>query len=204
MHYIYPPRIKTVLPPSGTVSFEHMNQFMAQVKLNGSCMMLYIHRNVLLTYNRHKELMAHKMDKRELLALNPTDTYMVLVGEYMNKNQTDENGEPWNHKFVIFDILVYEGKHLIGKTFAERFELLRELYPDNPVKKHLHQISENCFRVDSFDNNFEEVFQEVTPHQMYEGIVLKKKNSRLQNGTTELNNHSSQFKVRKPTKNYKF
>ena len=39
---------------------------------------------------------------------------------------------------------------------------------------------------------------------MVEGLVLKRKNARLEIGNTELNNIKSQVKCRKPTKNYKF
>ena len=129
---------------------------------------------------------------------------MVLCGEYMNKSQRDENNKIWNHKFVIFDIIVYNGTHLIGTTFEERYELLRKLYLDNLVKKHLHQISENCFRVNSVMFGFKNVYNDITQYQMFEGLVLKKGNGKLENGTTENNNVRTQLKCRKPTKNYAF
>jgi hypothetical protein len=37
-----------------------------------------------------------------------------------------------------------------------------------------------------------------------EGLVLKRKNAKLEVGTSENNNSKSQIKARKPTKNYKF
>jgi hypothetical protein len=39
---------------------------------------------------------------------------------------------------------------------------------------------------------------------MIEGVVLKRKNAKLEIGNTENNNYKSQIKSRKVTKNYKF
>jgi len=201
--YIYPPRPENVIHPQALVDFENGN-FLGQPKLNGSSMQIYTDGNQIVIMNRHKKPLAHKMDLNELKALHRGKGWIVLCGEYMNKSQTDENNETWNHKFVIFDILVYEGEHLLKTTFEERFELLRKLYPDNPVKKHLHQISENCFRVHSVRFGFTNIFHDITKHQMYEGFVLKLGNGKLENGTTEKNNVKTQIKCRKPTKNYAF
>jgi hypothetical protein len=92
----------------------------------------------------------------------------------------------------------------LKSTFEERTELLRKLYPDNPLKKHLHAISENCFRVNSKRNDFTNIYKDITKYQMYEGFVLKRANGKLENGTTPNNNVKTQIKCRKATKNYAF
>jgi hypothetical protein len=48
------------------------------------------------------------------------------------------------------------------------------------------------------------LFDTLTPIDMIEGLVLKRKNARLEMGNTELNNTKSQVKARKATLNYKF
>jgi len=181
-----------------------MNKFMGDVKLNGSSMQLYIDQSNVNTFNRHKERMDHKMNESELIDLNPYKNWMVLCGEYMNKNQKDEDGNHWNLKYVIWDILVLDGQHLLKTTFKERLNILRDLYPDNPTKKHLHQISDNCFRTSPVDTGFKEIYDDITQYDMYEGLCLKRRNAKLKNGTTPNNNSEAQFKVRKPTKNYNF
>ena len=201
--YIYPPRPENMIHPSGLTKFED-GTFLGQPKLNGSSMQVYTDGKQVVIMNRHKKPLAHKMDLNELKALHRGKGWIVLCGEYMNKSQSDENNETWNHKFVIFDILVYEGEHLLKTTFEERYELLRKLYPDNPVKKHLHQISENCFRVNSVRYGFTNIFHDITRYQMYEGFVLKLGSGKLENGTTEKNNVKTQIKCRKATKNYAF
>jgi hypothetical protein len=202
--YIYPPRPETKIPPSALKNFEEEGKYIAQPKLNGSSMMIYTNGQMVITMNRHKKAMQHKMNINELRKLHRGEGWMVLCGELMNKNQKDEEGNSWNHKFVIFDILVYSGKHLLKSTFDERYEILREIYPDNPVKKHLHQITANTFRVNSVRFGFTNIFHDITPHQMYEGLVLKKGDGKLENGTTEKNNVRTQMKCRKSTKNYAF
>ena len=109
------------------------------------------------------------------------------------------------NKFVIFDILVNAGDYLIGKTFEQRIKLLDEMFGQNECEKdYLFGISDNVYRVKSYENNFNMLFDKLTPIDLIEGLVLKRKNARLEMGNTELNNTKSQIKARKPTLNYKF
>lgn len=202
--YIYPPRPETKIPSSSLETFDKMGKFIAQPKLNGSSMEVYTNGKTITLMNRHKEPIACKMDKGELLALFSGENEMILCGEYMNKNQKDETGKYWNLKYVIWDIIMYNGQHLIGTTFEERYQLLEKLFPGKPVKKHLHQISENVFRVNAIKTGFKKVFDEITKYDMYEGLVMKRIDGKLENGTTEKNNVRTQIKCRKETKNYNF
>ena len=104
--YIFPPRPETKISSSGLGTFEKMNKFLGQPKLNGSSMQVYTDGKTVIVMNRHKEILSHKMDIQELKNLHRGKGWMVLCGEYMNKNQKDEMGQYWNIKFVIFDILV--------------------------------------------------------------------------------------------------
>ena len=202
--YIYPPRPENKISVASLSTFESMSCFLAQPKLNGSLMEIYMDEENIYLWNRHKEPIHCKMDVNELRKLYRGSGLMVLCGEYMNKSKKDESGETWNQKYVIFDMIVYNGKHLTGTTFEERFTMLKSLYPDNPVKLYMHQITENCFRVESFYKDFEKIYEEITKFDMYEGEVLKSKDAKLEDGTTAGNNVKSQIKCRKPTKNYNF
>ena len=131
--YIYPPRPETTIPAKSLSIFENMNKFLAQPKLNGSSMEIYTdgssNGSSISTMNRHNEAISCKMNNDELIALHKGIGLIVLCGEYMNKNQRDENKNPWNIKYVIWDIIVFNGEHLLGTTFKERYELLVSLYP---------------------------------------------------------------------------
>ena len=156
--------------------------------------------------NRHGDrLTRFEIKDDEILSLyRGTGGWTVLNGEYMNKSKRDENSV-FNHKFVIFDILVNDGDYLIGKTFKQRVELLDEMFGKVECEKdYLWGISDNVYRVKSYENNFSMLFDKLTPIDMIEGLVLKRVNARLEMGNTELNNTKSQVKARKSTKNYKF
>jgi ATP-dependent DNA ligase len=138
---------------------------------------------------------------------------MVLCGEFLNKNKLGEDNKPFNLKFVIWDIIVYNGEYLIGKTLLERLTLLEELYPCTKmiVNKKLETFKHLCFTLHKniykspfYAGNFEKIYQSIVQTDLYEGLVLKRKNAKLSFGLKEKNNNEWQIKCRKPTKNYDF
>jgi ATP-dependent DNA ligase len=157
--------------------------------------------------NRHSQpLTRFDIPTEEILSLyKGTGGWTVLNGEYMNKSKRDENNEVFNHKLVIFDILVSDGNYLIGKTFGQRITLLDEMFGNNESEKeYLHAVSQNVYRVKTYTSRFLDTFERLTRIDMVEGLVMKRTNARLEIGNTELNNVNSQLKCRKPTKNYKY
>ena len=89
-------------------------------------------------------------------------------------------------------------------TFEERIKLLDRLYPSTDYDSVINKVTENTYIVKSFYEDFSNIFNKITLTDMYEGLVLKKKNSKLKNGISEKNNTDSQMKFRKPTKNYSY
>ena len=155
--YIYPPRPKNAIPHLDLNSYDNNTMF-GQPKLDGSNCLIFTDGKTVKVMNRHSQpLTKFEIPTDEILKLyKGTGGWTVINGEYMNKSKRDEIGKTFNHKLVIFDILVNDGDYLITKI------------------------------------------------DMVEGLVLKRKNARLEIGNTELNNIKSQVKCRKPTKNYKF
>ena len=200
--YIYPPR------PKNPIQYKDLNiwdngMMIAQPKLNGSNCTIYINSNKIYVYNRHGERLSNfNIDLDVVRNLHKGKGWMVLNGEYLNKSKKDQNGEVFNNKFCIFDILVFENNYLIGKTFQDRVNILNELYGDTDGP--LSIISEDIYRIGSFYNDFENLYNSLVDIDMYEGLVLKRKSAKLEMGSSENNNSKSQIKVRKPTKNYKY
>jgi hypothetical protein len=205
--YIFPPRPKNAIPDSD-LNFWDNDSLVAQPKLNGSNCVIFTNGEKLMIMNRHSQYMTNvDIQRQEVLDLfkGEPGKWMVLNGEYLNKSKQDENRQTFNHKLVIFDILVYNSDYLVGKTFQERISLLDELYGKNDSEKsYLYSISNNVYRVKSFESGFKSLYDQLTPIDMIEGLVLKRKNARLEIGNTENNNIKSQLKARKATKNYKF
>jgi ATP-dependent DNA ligase len=204
--YIYPPRPKNAISPD-ELNFWDNESLISQPKLNGSNCLIFTNGDKFVVMNRHNQRLTNfRLTDSEVKELyRGNGGWLILNGEYLNKNKMDETGQPFNHKFVIFDILAFDGDYLVGKTFSERIELLDSLYDKvDSEKEYLYSISTNVYRVKSYINDFKNIFDRLTPIDMIEGLVMKRKTARLEIGTSELNNVKSQLKCRKPTKNYKY
>jgi len=204
--YIYPPRPKNAVSPED-LDFWDNNSLLAQPKLNGSNCVIFTNGVKHVVMNRHNQRLTNfRLSDSEIKDIyRGTGEWIVINGEYLNKNKSDETKQPFNHKFVIFDILTYDGEYLVGKTFQERVEIMDKLYGQvKSEKEYLYKISENVYRVKTYESGFSDLFNTLTPIDMIEGLVMKRKNAKLELGTTELNNVKSQIKCRKITKNYKY
>jgi len=200
--YIFPPRPKNPIQSKDLKIWDN-DMMVVQPKLNGSNCTIYMDGQNIYVYNRHGQRISNfDIDSKELSNLYRGKGWMVLNGEYMNKSKSDETGNVFNHKFCIFDILVYDGNYLVGKTFQDRINLLDEFY-GNP-ENYINPISKNVFRIKSYYSDFEYLYNNFVNIDMVEGLVLKRKSAKLEVGSTENNNIKSQIKIRKPTKNYKY
>ena len=203
--YIFPPRPKNAIPDS-ELSFWDNGSLVAQPKLNGSNCVIFTNGVKFIAMNRHNQRLTNfNLTDNELKDIYRGEGWMILNGEYMNKSKSDENGQVFNHKFMIFDILAVDGEYLVGKTFEERIQLLDGLYGQvDSEKEYLYKITENIYRVKSYVGDFKSLYDKLTPIDMIEGLVLKRKTARLELGTSENNNTKSQLKCRKATRNYKY
>lgn len=202
--YIFPPRPETVAPPAylGKIG----DRFIGQPKLNGSCAILATNGQEVHFMNRHKSEFSNKLliSREELSGLHRGNGWTYLVGEYLNKSKKDKNSKIFNGKFVIFDILVHNDQWLVGTTFSERQRLIEKLYESTDHDGWIRKISDNCFRVENFSQDLEKKWKEVVKVDMYEGMVFKKHNAKLEVSFGAKNNTGWQMKIRKPTKNYSY
>jgi hypothetical protein len=203
--YIYPPRPKNAIS-SSDLDYWDNNSLIAQPKLNGTNCTIYINGVKMIVMNRHgQKLTNFQIDQSEIMDLYRGSGWMVINGEYLNKNKKDETGDSFNHKLVIFDLLVIDNDYLVGRTFSERIDILDYLYGNISCDKdYLWRITENIYRVKSYEGDFLNLYNEFIKIDMIEGLVLKRKNAKLEIGNTENNNVRTQLKARKPTKSYKY
>lgn len=202
--YIYPPRPEVVAPPAHVEKIEGTHW--GQPKLDGSCSIFATDGKSLHFMNRHREEFSNKLlvKPEELKSLHRGNGWIYLVGEYLNKSKKGADGRTFNGKFVIFDILVHEGKWLIGSTFEERQILLDSLYRTTKFDGWIEKISENCFRAVNFKLKLKNRWNEIVKIDMYEGMVYKRPGGKLETSFKEKNNTGWQLKIRKPTKNYSY
>ncbi len=203
--YIFPPRPKNAIPDT-ELGFWDNGSLIAQPKLNGSNCVIFTNGEKTIVMNRHNQRLTNfNLSDNEIKDIYRGEGWMILNGEYMNKSKSDESNQVFNHKFVIFDILGFNSEYLVGKTFEERIQLLDSIYGQvDSEKEYLFKVTENVYRVKSYEVDFKNIFDKLTPIDMIEGLVMKRKNARLELGTSENNNTKSQLKCRKATKNYKY
>jgi len=203
--YYFPPRPEYMVQSDKLSTYEE--KYLAQSKLNGSCAEIFIKSDELKIFGRHQNenLSNFKLKLNDLKILNcGNENWNVVVGEYMNKNKNGLDGKPWNHKFVIFDILVYNGEYLLGSTFEERVTLMDKLFGVVDENEYLYKLNDNVYRVKTFYDKFLERWNEIVKIDMLEGLVMKKKDAKLERGLSESNMKLYMAKCRKETKLYKF
>jgi len=208
--YLYPCRPANAISPEDLSMCENQSM-VGQLKTNGSNTLFFTNGETLRVMGRHNQLLTNfGISKDEIIEnlykpLNLNGNWLVLNGETLNKSKQDERGITFNQKFILFDILVFDSDYLVGKTFGERINLLDNLYGQKTSsKEYLYGISENIFRVKSYNTGFKNLFDTYTKIDLVEGLVLKRTNAKLEIATSEKNNWRSQIKCRKETKNYKY
>jgi len=199
LKYIYPPRPEEKAS-SDVLKLYDNGIFLGQPKLNGSCAELYTNDTFTQKGRHNNTLSNFNMSNDEVMDILGGKGWNLIVGEYMNKSKMGEDGKLFNHKFVIFDQLVYNNDYLLGVTFDERIKLLYDIYKPIDETKYLYKLSDNIYMVKTFYENFETIWKDIIKTDMLEGFVMKRRSAKLDRSGNKL----SQFKVRKPTKNYTF
>jgi len=206
--YIYPCRPKNAAPPADVSKYDN-GLMLCQPKFNGSNCSIYTNGVEWKIYNRHNDRLTNfnlsPIEMSNNLFKCERGKWMLINGEYLNKAKNDETGEQFNHKLIIFDILVHDSDHLLGKSFEERVDLMERLYGLNTCHKdYLHQISDNIYYTKTYYTGFQDIYERLSKIDMIEGLVMKRRSAKLELGITEDNNSKSQIKFRKATKNYQF
>jgi ATP-dependent DNA ligase len=210
--YIYPPRPEYKTPPSSLSTYD-TGEYIAQPKYNGSACLVFTNGDELHIYNRHKRPLAKYSPFIHFRELAKTNNWYVYAGEYLNKAKKGEHGDIERDKFVIWDLLVWDGEYLIGKTMEERLTILENIYPcQRAVFSHKLEVYDHLccteyagiYKAPTYGGGFDTLYEELYETELYEGLVLKKKNSKLTYGFQEKNNTEWQIKCRKETKLYNF
>jgi ATP-dependent DNA ligase len=213
-NYIYPPRPEYKIPPQELINYDN-GKYIAQPKYNGSCAMVFTNGKDLHVFNRHKEPLTKVSKEIEFIKLAKTGNWFVYAGEYLNKGKLGEDGMKEKDKFIIWDVIVWDGKYLVGETLQSRLNLLEYIYPCNPAiidnTGRLELYEHICctefkgiYKAPTYNDNFLELYNSIVKTDLYEGLVLKKHNSKLAFSFQQLNNHDWQVKCRKTTKIYNF
>lgn len=213
--FLYPPRCEYKCPAADLDKYDDGTYF-GQPKFNGMAIIAFTNGDELHLYNRHKENMPllQKNSKVDFRGLAQSKNWFVYAGEYLNKGKYGETGVKESDKFVLWETLVFDGQYLIGSTLEERLDLMENIFPcqraivtDKAMEVYDHLCCtdlERVYKTPTYRGNFKALYDQIIKIDLLEGLILKKKDRKLEFGLQELNNHSYQIKCRKITKNYAF
>jgi hypothetical protein len=196
--FIKPPRAETAI--SGTLfPFYEKRGWIAQYKKNGTNSIIAVSPDKKLTaWTRHGE--PHKQwnfteGSRAIFNRLPEGWHVINAELIHSKTPTIKDTH------YIHDILVTNGKYLIGLTYAQRYKILQDLFLHNPLASMPSHfvLDKHSWLVKNVRENFGNAFKSINTVED-EGLVLKDPT-----GILSLQNNSSWLvKARKPHKNYSF
>lgn len=115
------------------------------------------------------------------------------------------------HTVMLHDAIIWNGKILTDKTFAERRKILESLFKDRVILMDVVEKRDyaklKCLIVYpsiQWKTGYKKIFDEYTKLEEVEGLVIKKLGAKLKVGMHDCPIVSWMWKVRKPHKNYRF
>lgn len=196
--YQKPPRAEKAIRPDLLPFYEGRDGWIAQIKKNGTYLIVVIKTDGLVFYTRHGDHpKAWKCPPRieaTLMRLASNNGPSVLCAELMHSKVPGIRDTLYFH-----DIMVEQGEPLRGTTYAQRYSKLQSLLfslNDAPVlSKFEWGVAEGIFLLRNIRSDFLQTFQELSNVED-EGLVLKNQYIRLHRWTDD----SWTKKSRKETK----
>jgi hypothetical protein len=197
--YLWPPRPETKIP-QGLLGFYEVKKYIAQVKKNGTCTVIFANPHEVLFKTRHND--DHKLwsplpEHVEFFKSHAKNGWNVYVAELLHSKTPHIK-----HDLFVFDQLVKDGQQLVGTTLRERLELLEHTLGKGSFEKDKHRITAQVARAHSFDAGFAKLFDNLGAED--EGVVLKNPTAKLSPCNKQTANSAWQVKSRIPHKNYSF
>lgn len=159
--FIKPMHPKTEISPDPIAIKKVLNQGWAgQVKIHGHRAQIHLQNKQAVAFTRKGSIHRKALPENLIEQLNhlfQTDEGFTVVDCEWLKTQ---------NRLYLFDLLVWNGKRLSNQTYAERYELLPQVYTSNEIQTlPLLYRCQDCLDVIA------------DPDPLIEGIVLKALNS---------------------------
>ncbi len=214
-NYLWPPRPEKPIPTTSIQFYEKRN-WVAQLKMNGTCTVVFVSPEGELTFKtRHDD--DHKnwtptTKSTAIFDTLPRGNWHVFVCELLHSKTSMVKDT-----LYFFDVLVWEGEMLVGRTFTERMDLLQTIFDvgesDNVVSlgsDGYYILNSNAWLAKTITSDLNaawRVAENQKPEEgapLIEGIVLKNPKSRLDLPGRQKDNGKWQVKCRIGHKNYVF
>lgn len=144
-------------------------------------------------WNRHGQVMKYTPSAELLKNLKSLNWkgYCVMDGELLHTKDKSTK-----HQVVLYDVIIWNGEEVIRKSFRERRAILDELFRGFAYEK--------LFATQQWNTGFRAIYDEAIRTSYIEGLVMKRLDARGTLGKTSSPVVATMWKVRKPTKNYRF
>lgn len=197
--FFKPPRPEVKIP-RGLIGHYEDGQWVAQAKMNGTYNIIGVSPDKTLHClkrdgDQHRNWKPTQETIRAFMSL-PGKGWYVFCAELMN----DKTPHIKNVNY-IHDLIVDDGVMLVGSTYLNRYKRLNELLQPRPNEHHHYNIvDDNTWVATIFEDNFKEVYDNITERPEIEGLVFKNVETNL----SLANMSRGMVKCRKLTKNYGF
>lgn len=211
-------KLQPFFPPRPGITLYHpllsrysASEWLAQRKFKGQRNLIYVSADHKIEFwSRHKENrfqhgnydLSDEM-RSSILALNLPSQELVLDSELLHAKTK------WvKDTVVLFDVL-YLGEYLSNATQVDRLALLQSICNSptvlEPGKRALF-VNKHVWMAETIESDFTTQYRSMLSCPEIEGLVLRKRNSRLRDGNLSLGRIKYEapwmVRVRKPEKNY--
>jgi hypothetical protein len=199
--FLWPPRPEKAAPPQ-LIGFYEKRGWLAQVKKNGTCTVIFAKGETVIFKTRHDD--DHKawspLPSHSAFFSGRKD-WNVYVAELLHSK-----GPHVKNHLYLFDILVSDGNELIGTTLQDRQSILRQRFPTPKVDiggsragLGSRLITQDVSHADAISPA---LWDKLGP--LDEGFVFKNPKAKLSACIAATSNGAWQVKVRRPHTNYSF
>lgn len=138
----------------------------------------------------------------EILAFTPKGTFTIYNVELLHAKTTMVKNTVY-----FFDVLVYDGQHLLGVEYAERYNILAQKLGGRHMPNGQPRIDGLiCMAENMAPSRWDAAYHESLGTPYCEGLFFKRTgaSSRLTLGDRAKNNEGFSARARKPDKNFRY
>lgn len=187
MKILYPPHPNIKIQSFKLNEYEKSGKWVAQRKFNGTNVVVYI------STDRKIHILTRHGTPPKLFSLSSSHVDQILSLNLESGKDYWLNGELLDHKtkskeykkkIIFFDVL-HAGRYLIrSANQISRLQMLNEICknPQNTEKNGIAlEVSEDIWMAQSWQDNFEQHYKEFLHMDEIEGLVLRRKDSFIDN-----------------------
>lgn len=188
MSVLFPPHPADKISPQRLSEYEKSKNWIIQRKFNGTHVLINVSVDkkvsILTRHGTYPKLFnLTKSHINQILSLNLEENKEYWFdGELLDHKTKNKN---YKGKIILFDVLQAGAYFIMKKTQQERLDLLKQICK-NPNKLETNygialEVTKDIWLAESWENEFEKHFKEFNHLDEIEGIILRKKNSFIDN-----------------------